>query len=106
MNYSRHSTGSAHRLGPVGASLFDQLVRELLKCRRQRQPSALAVLRLIMNSNFMGCSTGMSGGLAHLRIFACLCKIKPKLRDFSAKLQSGHTCQITDTRSQYDARSL
>ena len=33
------------------------------------KPSALAVLRLITRSNFVGCSTGRSAGLAPLRIF-------------------------------------
>jgi len=33
-------------------------------------PSALAVLRLMINSNFMGCSTGRSAGLAPLRILS------------------------------------
>jgi hypothetical protein len=31
-------------------------------------PNALAVLRLITNSNFVGCSTGRSAGLVPLRI--------------------------------------
>ena len=33
------------------------------------RPSVLAVLRLITNSNLVGCSTGRSAGLAPLRIF-------------------------------------
>src|SRR5262249_2215258 len=33
-------------------------------------PSALAVLRLMMNPNFVGCSTGRSAGLAPLRILS------------------------------------
>ena len=33
-------------------------------------PSALAVLRLITMSNFLGCSTGRSPGLAPLRILS------------------------------------
>src|SRR5262245_46384709 len=33
-------------------------------------PSALAVLRLITSSNFIGCSTGKSAGLAPLRILS------------------------------------
>src|SRR5437660_11908049 len=33
-------------------------------------PSALAVLRLMINSNFVGCSTGRSAGLAPLRILS------------------------------------
>jgi hypothetical protein len=42
-------------------------------------PSALAVLRLMISSNFMACSTGRSAGLAPLRILstnvaARLCK--------------------------------
>src|SRR5262249_38581083 len=32
------------------------------------RPSALAVLRLMMNSNFVGCWTGSSAGLSPLRI--------------------------------------
>src|SRR5262249_62131335 len=31
-------------------------------------PSALAVLRLMTNSNFVGCSTGRSAGFAPLRV--------------------------------------
>ena len=31
-------------------------------------PSAFAVLRLMTNSNFVGCSTGRSAGFAPLRI--------------------------------------
>src|ERR1700730_6133771 len=34
------------------------------------RPSALAVLRLITSSNFVGCSTGRSPGLAPLRILS------------------------------------
>src|SRR5262249_47566376 len=34
------------------------------------RPSALAVLRLIMKSNLVGCSTGRSAGLAPLRILS------------------------------------
>jgi hypothetical protein len=34
------------------------------------RPRALAVLRLITNSNFVGCSTGSSAGLAPLRILS------------------------------------
>src|SRR5262245_11021800 len=34
------------------------------------RPSALAVLRLITSSNFVGCSTGRSAGLAPLRILS------------------------------------
>ena len=33
-------------------------------------PSALAVLGLMRNSNFVGCSTGSSAGVSHLRIAA------------------------------------
>src|SRR5437870_4044575 len=42
------------------ASTFDGIVR----------PICLAVLRLITNSNFIGCSTGRSAGLAPLRILS------------------------------------
>ena len=34
------------------------------------RPSALAVLRLMTSSNFVGCSTGRSAGLAPLRILS------------------------------------
>src|SRR4030095_15825642 len=34
------------------------------------RPICLAVLRLITNSNFVGCSTGMSAGLVPLRILS------------------------------------
>src|SRR5262245_13442057 len=34
------------------------------------RPRALAVLRLMTSSNFVGCSTGRSAGLAPLRILA------------------------------------
>jgi hypothetical protein len=33
-------------------------------------PSALAVLRLMLSSNFIGCSTGRSDGLVPLRILS------------------------------------
>ena len=34
------------------------------------RPSALAVLRLMTSSNFVGCSTGRSAGFAPLRILS------------------------------------
>ena len=44
---------------------------EDLRLRREPKiPMALAVLRLITNSNFVGCSTGKSAGLAPRRILA------------------------------------
>ena len=33
-------------------------------------PSVLAVVKLMMSSNFVGCSTGRSAGLAPLRILS------------------------------------
>ena len=36
------------------------------------RPSALAVLRLMTNSNLVGCRTGRSAGLAPLRILPAL----------------------------------
>src|SRR5262249_34979872 len=36
------------------------------------KPICLAVLRLTTNSNFIGCSTGISAGLAPLRILSIL----------------------------------
>ena len=53
ISYSNHSTTlSAH------IKTFEGIAR----------PSVLAVFRLITNSNFVGCSTGKSAGLAPLRI--------------------------------------
>ena len=45
---------------------FDHLVRSRQYVRWDRQPMFLAVLRLITSSNFVGCSTGRSPGLAPL----------------------------------------
>src|SRR5215469_1048217 len=38
------------------------------------RPSALAVLRLMTSSNFVGCWTGRSAGLAPLRILSTTCR--------------------------------
>src|SRR5262245_46450506 len=40
------------------------------------RPSAFAVLRLITSSNFVGCSTGRSPGLAPLRILSTKCAVR------------------------------
>ena len=41
-------------------------------------PSALAVVRLMTSSNLVGCSTGMSAGLAPLRILSTTVARAPK----------------------------
>src|SRR5262245_26239840 len=49
----------------------DHSITSSARCWRNQgtsRPSALAVLRLITSSNFVGCSTGRSAGLAPLRI--------------------------------------
>src|SRR5262249_31741916 len=43
------------------------------------RPSALAVLRLIASSNFVGCSTGSSAGLAPLKILSTKAAARSKL---------------------------
>jgi hypothetical protein len=40
------------------------------KCRGTSMPSVFAVLRLIRNSNFVGCSTGSSPGFAPFGILS------------------------------------
>src|SRR5262245_48778096 len=52
---SQHSITSSARASSVGGT---------------SRPSALAVLRLMTSSNFVGCSTGKSAGLAPLRILS------------------------------------
>src|SRR2546425_4565699 len=43
------------------------------------RPSALAVLRLITSSNFVGCSTGRAAGLAPLRILSTYVAVRRKM---------------------------
>src|SRR5262249_55530059 len=43
------------------------------------RPSAFAVLRLITSSNFVGCSTGSSAGLAPLKILSTKAAARSKL---------------------------
>jgi hypothetical protein len=59
------------RCRPIGdiASLLDQLGRAGEHCGWMLMSRALAILRLIENRNFVGCSTGRLAGLAPLRIF-------------------------------------
>ena len=45
-------------------ALFDNLIRPQQKRLRDRQANALAVFMLMTSSNFVGCSTGRSPGLA------------------------------------------
>src|SRR5262245_532740 len=40
------------------------------RCKGTSRPTALAVLRLIRNSNLVGCSTGRSAGLAPFSILS------------------------------------
>jgi hypothetical protein len=47
------------------------------------RPSALAVLRLITNSNFVGCSTGKSAGFAPFSILATKTAERRKLSTMS-----------------------
>jgi len=51
------------------------------------RPSALAVLRLIASSNFVGCSMGRSPGLAPFRICR-LDRAAPRVRPHSGQLRS------------------
>src|SRR5215831_10878983 len=48
------------------ASIVDQLVGAFEHCRWMVRPTYLAVFRLIMSSNLVGCSTGISPGFALL----------------------------------------
>ena len=58
-------------IGTPGGPLLDDLVRpEQAATAGSSSPSALAVFRLIASSNFVGCSTGRSPGLAPLRILS------------------------------------
>ncbi len=62
-------------LMPVASCLLPFLHRMILFARANTsggivKPSVFAVFRLITNSNFVGCSTGKSAGLAPLRILS------------------------------------
>ena len=50
--------------------LFDHLVGAAAGRCRDLRPSAFAVLRLMISSNLVGCSTGRSAGLAPLKILS------------------------------------
>ena len=54
----------------TGRSVMNVLARPCEYRRRYREPEALAVLRLIDRSNFVGCSTGRSAALAPLKILS------------------------------------
>src|ERR1700730_11972958 len=51
-------------------SLLDHLVGAQQEYLRMVKPMALAALRLITSSNFVGCSIGRSAGLAPLNILS------------------------------------
>jgi hypothetical protein len=55
---------------PESLDLLDHLIGQEEQRGGIASPSALAVLRLMTNSNFSGCSTGNSVGLAPLRILS------------------------------------
>jgi hypothetical protein len=68
---SRPPPGSSliqSRPGPVTHSIISS-ARARMDCGAVR-PSALAMLRLMTSSNFVGCSIGRSAGLAPLRILS------------------------------------
>jgi hypothetical protein len=52
------------------AASFDHLVGTASSEAGMSRPSVFAVLRLMTSSNFVGCSTGRSAGLAPLRILS------------------------------------
>ena len=59
------------RLPPVSpACLLDHLIGQEQQGGGYCHPSALAVFRLMTNSNFVGCSTGKSAGLAPCSILS------------------------------------
>ena len=61
----RRAAKSCDELPPVHSITSSAVANSVSGTAR---PSALAVLRLITNSNLVGCSTGRSAGLAPLRI--------------------------------------
>ena len=70
---SRHSMGEL-LYASVAVGPAEPALHSIRRCARASSdggtssPSAFAVLRLITNSNFVGCSTGKSPGLAPLKI--------------------------------------
>jgi hypothetical protein len=70
---SRHSMGEL-LYAAVAVAPAEPALHSIRRCARASSdggtssPSAFAVLRLITNSNFVGCSTGKSPGLAPLKI--------------------------------------
>src|SRR5262245_36488433 len=60
----RKQDGERHRLHWITSSASTK------RCGGMVSPRALAVLRLMTNSNFMGCSTGRLAGLVPLRILS------------------------------------
>ncbi len=71
---SRHMRGADHATVAVRASVV--AAQRITSSARKRtvggivRPSALAVLRLMTNSNLVGCSTGRSAGLAPFKILS------------------------------------
>src|SRR5262249_41940507 len=63
------ASGQRAEEGPASGHWMTSSARANSDCGIVR-PSALAVLRLITSSNFVGCSTGRSAGLAPLRILS------------------------------------
>src|SRR5262249_11898365 len=54
------------------------------------RPRALAVFRLITNSNLVGCSTGRSAGLVPLRILSIINAIRRRVRWGRPRKTSSH----------------
>src|SRR5262245_37570336 len=63
-----HRGESCHLLYAVVLSFFQNLLQKGSREGGMVIPSALAVLRLMTNSNCVGCSTGRSAGLAPFRM--------------------------------------
>lgn len=62
-NLSRIGRRTTPVIPGIGAWLLDHFSPCISTMGGIVRPSALAVLRLVANSNFVGCSTGMSAGL-------------------------------------------
>ena len=66
--FTRHGAAEGHRWIPIeglyAGALFGVLAVDVFTTTRMpmTRPSACAVLRLTVNSNLVGCSTGMSPG--------------------------------------------
>src|SRR5206468_12480457 len=73
---SRAQSGTAHSItSSARARIAGAIVR----------PSALAVFRLMTNSNLVGCCTGRSAGLAPLRILSTYAALRRRRSDQSVQ---------------------